>query len=104
MVQHADALLDAPSVGGVAELLDHGAVELLERLAAVKEPAGGGGGGGGGPVGGDRERGCGEAEAARGQVADADAGARGAQRVRQALGGPRAWLADDRDVHAAIAV
>ena len=86
VAQHADALLNAPSVGGVAELLDHGAVELLERLPAMEEAA------------------VGEAEAARGQIDDADAGARGAQRVCQPLGGPRARLADDREVHAASAV
>src|SRR5262245_3894151 len=86
MPQHADPLLDAPSLSGVTELLDYCAVELLERLAAMEEPA------------------IGKAEAARRQIDHADAGARGAERVRQPLGGPGARLADDGDVHAAMAV
>src|SRR6185295_13568214 len=38
VTQHADTLLDAPPVGGVAELLDDGAGEPVERLAAMEEP------------------------------------------------------------------
>src|SRR5262249_5594286 len=86
MAQHADALLDAPSIGGGAGLLDHRAVELLERLTAKEEPAGGGGEGGPGPNGGRRGRG------------------RGGGRGRRPRAGPRARLADDGDVHAASAV
>jgi len=36
--EQSDALLDAPAVGGVAELLDDGAIEPVERLAAMEEP------------------------------------------------------------------
>src|SRR5262245_33855011 len=86
MTEHADALLDGPSVSGVAELLDHRAVELFERLPAMEEAA------------------IGEAEATHGQIDDTGARARGAECVRQPLGGPRARLADDGDVHAASAV
>jgi len=39
MAQHPDALRDAPAVGGVAQLLDDGAVEPVERRAAVEQPA-----------------------------------------------------------------
>ena len=86
VAQHLDALLDAPSIRRVAELLDHGAGEPLQRLAAVEETS------------------VRQSETARGQVDDGGLDPGGAQRVHQPLGGPRAGLADDGELHAASAV
>src|SRR5262245_16989118 len=86
VAQHADALLDAPPISGVAELLHDGAVQAFEGLAAMEEPS------------------VRKAQAAGGEIDDGGLRPRGAERVRQAIGGPRARLTDDREVHATIAV
>src|SRR5262245_46298737 len=86
VAQHADALLDAPPVRRVAELLHDGAVHALEGLAAMEKP----------PVR--------KAQAADGEIDDGGLRSRGAKRVRQALRGPGTRLTDDRQVHATSAV
>jgi hypothetical protein len=86
VAQHPDALLDAPPVRGVTELLHDGAVEAFERLAPVKEPS------------------VRKSQAAGREIDDRGLVPSGAQRVRQPLRRPGAGLADDRELHAASAV